>query len=160
MLRRTKRSLNFTNRDKYIKRWAISWACLAGALAMHVADEALTGFLPFYNSIITSLRQTYGWVPFPTFTFPVWLGGLIAGVIFLFALTPLVLRGQRWLKVLSYFLGILMIANAIGHVAMSIWLGEFAPGVYSSPVLLAAAIALIVTTRQTRHAAIAQRASV
>ena len=99
------------NRDKYINRWAISWVCLAGALGLHVTDEALTGFLPFYNSIITSLSDTYGWVPFPTFTYGQWLGGLITGVVILFALTPLVLRGHRWLKVLSWFLGILMIAD-------------------------------------------------
>ena len=64
-------------------RWAISWACLAAALGLHVADEALTGFLPLYNSVIESLRDTYGWVPFPTFTFPVWLGGLITLVVVL-----------------------------------------------------------------------------
>lgn len=142
------------SRDKFIVRWAVAWAFLAAALGLHVADEALTGFLPFYNSIISSLRETYGWVPFPTFTFPVWLGGLVAGVTILFALTPLVLRGYRWLKGLSWFLGVLMIANALGHFSMSIWLGEFAPGVYSSPVLLVAAIALIVTTVQTRHAGV------
>ena len=139
------------SRDKFIVRWAVAWASLAGALAIHIADEALTGFLPFYNSIITSLRDTYGWVPFPTFTFPVWLGGLITGVVFLFTLTPLVLRGYRWLAGLSWFLGILMVANGIGHISISIWLGEFAPGVYSSPILLVAAVSLIVTTIQSRH---------
>lgn len=140
------------SKNQLLIRWAISWACLAGALAIHVADEALTGFLPFYNSIIISLRETYRWLPFPTFTFPVWLGGLIIGVAVLFALTPLVLGGHRWLRGLSYFLAALMIANGIGHISASIWLGEFAPGVYSSPILLAAAIALIITTIQSRHA--------
>ncbi len=90
------------NRDKYIKRWARSWTCLAGALGIHVADEALTDFLPFYNSIITALRDTYGWVPLPTFTY-------------------------------------------------GVWLGEIAPRVYSSPILLAAANSLVVMTGQTRH---------
>ena len=139
------------NQDKSVSRWAVSWACLAAALALHVADEALNGFLPLYNSVIQSLRETYGWVPFPTFTFPVWLGGLIGLVVLLFALTPLVLRDLRLMRGLSYFLGILMIANALGHISISIWLGEFAPGVYSSPVLLAAAIALLVTAKQSRH---------
>jgi hypothetical protein len=139
------------NQDRLIVRWAVSWACLAAALGLHVADEALNGFLPLYNSVIESLREAYGWVPFPTFTFPVWLGGLIALVVLLFAMTPLVLRGYRWLRRLSYFLGILMIANAIGHISISVWLGAFAPGVYSSPVLLVAAIALLVTARQSRH---------
>jgi cation transport ATPase len=137
--------------DKFIIRWAISWACLAAALGLHVADEALNGFLPMYNSVIESMRATYGWVPFPTFTFPVWLGGLITLVVLLFALTPLVLRGYRWLRGLSYFLGILMIANAIGHISISIWLGDFAPGVYSSPLLLLAAVALLMTAFQSRH---------
>lgn len=137
--------------DKRNVRWAISWAGLAAALGLHVADEALTGFLPFYNSIISSLRDTYEWLPFPTFTFPVWLGGLILLVAVLFALTPLVSRGYVWLRGVSYFLGILMVANAIGHVSMSIWLGDFAPGVFSSPVLFVAAIALLVTARQSRH---------
>jgi hypothetical protein len=140
------------SRDKLIIRWAIAWACLAGALGLHVADEALTGFLPFYNSIITSLRDTYGWVPFPTFIFFNWLGGLVTLVIILFALTPLVLRGHRWLRGLSYLSGVIMTANAIGHFSMSAWLGEFTPGVSSSPILLVAAVALIVTTIQLRRA--------
>ena len=137
------------NHDKFIIRWAISWACLAAALGLHVADEAINGFLPLYNSVIESMRATYGWVPFPTFTFRVWLGGLIAGVVLLFALTPLVLRGYSWLRGLSYFLGVLMIANAIGHISISIWIRDFAPGVYSSPVLLLTAVALLVTAKQS-----------
>lgn len=141
--------MNSVNRNL---RWAKSWAILVAALALHVADEALTGFLPFYNSIISSLKDTYGWVPFPTFTFPIWIGGLIAGVVVLFALTPLVLRGYAWLRVVSYFLGILMLANAIGHVAMSVWLREPAPGMYSSPVLFVAAVALLVTTYRSGQA--------
>lgn len=138
------------NQDKFIIRWARSWACLAAALGLHVVDEALNGFLPMYNSVIESLRETYGWVPFPTFTFPVWLGGLITLVVLLFALTPLVLHGNPWMRGLSYFLGVLMIANALGHISISVWLREFAPGVYSSPVLLVAAIALLVTALQSR----------
>lgn len=143
-------------RDDVNVRWAISWAGLAGVLGIHVLDEALTGFLPFYNSIIVSIRETYAWLPFPTFEFKTWFGGLVVLVIVLFALTPLVFRGQRWLGILSYFLGALMVANAIGHILISIWLQEFAPGVYSSPVLLLAAITLIVTTFRARRA-IAER---
>lgn len=140
------------NSDKAIFHWGLSWACLAGALGVHVADEALTGFLPFYNSIITSVKDTYGWAPFPTFTFAVWLGGLVTLVIVLFALTPLVLRGHRWLRILSYFLGAITAANAIAHISISVWQGELAPGAYSSPVLLVAAVALIITTFRSRDA--------
>ena len=43
-----------------------------------------------------------------------------------------------------------MIANALGHFGASIALRRLAPGVWSSPVLLVAAVALLITTRQTR----------
>lgn len=132
-------------------RWAISWACLAVALALHVADEALTDFLPLYNSTIESLRDTYGWVPLPTFAFPIWLGGLTVVVVVLLALTRLIPRGYKWLRGLSYFLGVLMIVNAVGHMLASVWLRRLAPGAFSSPLLLLAAIALLVTTTQSRR---------
>lgn len=140
--------------DEANRRWAIAWACMAAATALHVTDEALTGFLPLYNSIVESARAAYGWiVPFPTFTFRVWLGGLILAVIVVLASTPLVRRGYPWLRPVSYFLGALMVSNALGHIAASVWLGRPAPGVYSSPVILAAAVALLVTTVAARRAA-------
>lgn len=133
-------------------KWALSWAALVIALGVHVADEALTGFLPLYNETIAAARDSYAWVPFPTFTFPVWLGGLVALVTVLLALTPLVRRGHAWLRPVAYFLGGLMTLNATGHIAVSLWLGRWAPGVYSSPFLLVAAIALIVTTSRSQPA--------
>ena len=138
--------------DKTRIRWAIAWAAMAAALALHVADEALTGFLPLWNSIVESVRDRYAWFPAPTFSFETWLGGLILLVVVLFALTPLALRGSRVLRVLSYFLGVLMIANATAHVVASSWLGEFAPGVYSSPVLFLAALALLYSAATARGA--------
>lgn len=131
-------------------KWALSWVAMAIALGGHVADEALTGFLPLYNETIAAARDSYAWVPFPTFTFPVWLGGLVALVTVLLALTPLVRRGHAWLRPVAYFLGGLMTLNAIGHLAASFWLGRLAPGVYSSPFLLVAAIALLITTSSVR----------
>ncbi len=137
--------------DQVLTRWTMSWAFLAVTLGLHVVDEAATDFLPFYNSLIESARDQGLWVPFPTFTFPVWIGGLIFGVVALLALTPLVLRGYRWLRLLSYVLGVIMVVNALGHVSASIWLGDFAPGVYSSPLLLIAALALLITAARSRH---------
>ena len=122
------------------------------SLGVHVADEASNDFLPLYNALIESLRDRYAWLPFPTFSYPVWLGGLIVLVLALLAMTPLVLHGYRWLRRLSYFLGILMIANAIGHLLASIWLRDFVAGVYSSPLLLVAAIALLVTAARSGRA--------
>jgi len=47
--------------------WA--WLLLVGALAAHVADEATTGFLDFYNPLVTSIRSRAPWFPMPTFDF-------------------------------------------------------------------------------------------
>ncbi len=131
-------------------QWQWTWLVLAGALALHVTEEALTGFLPVYNGIAGSVRARLPWAPIPTFTFPVWLAGLILGILLLFALTPVVSRGPRWIRVASFVLAVLMMGNALGHVAASCYWGRLAPGVYSSPVLLIAATALLVTTARAR----------
>jgi hypothetical protein len=71
-------------------------------------------------------------------------------VALLFALAPLAFRGVRWLRPPSYFLGVLMVANALGHLGASVYLRRPAPGVWSSPVLLAAALSLLIATRRAR----------
>ncbi len=129
----------------------MTWVFLALAIALHVTDEALTGFLPLYNSIVESLRESYPWVPLPTFSFPVWLTGLVIGVLLLLSLSPLVFAGSPYLRPVSYVLGVLMVGNALGHIGASIYWGIMAPGVLSSPILLLAALALLITTDRDRR---------
>jgi hypothetical protein len=131
-------------------QWRTAWLVLALAFGLHVSDEALTGFLPVYNSLVDGIRAKHPWVPLPTFTFPIWLGGLIVAVLFLLALTPVVARGARWVRALSVILGVLMTGNALGHIGASVYWGEPAPGVYSSPILLLAALALLVTASRAK----------
>jgi hypothetical protein len=133
-----------------VRRWRNAWIGLALALALHVTDEALSGFLVLYNSIAGEIRAAYPWLPIPVFSFPIWLGGLVAGIVLLLVLTPLVARGSRWLRTVSLVLGVLMIGNAAGHIGMSVYQSRLAPGVLSSPVLLVAAIALVVTAARAR----------
>jgi hypothetical protein len=133
------------------KQWGIAWVALTVALGLHVADEAITDFLPLYNSIAGTIRETYRWIPLPTFSFSVWLKGLIAGILFLLSLSPFVFAGNLIFRPISYFLGVLMTLNALTHIGGSIYLGELAPGALSSPFLLISAIALLVTTRRVRH---------
>jgi hypothetical protein len=128
-----------------IVQWRTAWIGLALALGLHVTDEALTGFLPVYNQVVEGVRARHPWVLLPTFMFPVWLGGLILGVLLPLALTPVVSRGARWIRVVSVILGVVMTGNALGHLGASVYWGRLAPGVYSSPLLLIAAIALLVT---------------
>lgn len=131
-------------------RWCVAWIVFAVVLGLHVADEALTGFLPLYNSFVDSLRARHPWVPLPTFAFSAWIGGLTVLVVILLGLAPLTLKGGRGLRVTSWVLAAIMIANAAGHVAASLWLGRPAPGVVSSPLLAAASVALVVTAAKAR----------
>ena len=130
------------------KQWGAAWLALTGAFCLHIVDEALTDFLPLYNSLVVSLRESLGWVPLPSFSFSQWLGGLVAGVVLLLALSPLVFSGRLFLRPVAYFLGVLMTLNALGHICGSILLGTLAPGTLSSPILLITAIALLLTTHR------------
>ena len=75
-----------------------AWVALALALGLHVVDEATHDFLSVYNPTVRALRGRVPWLPLPTFTFPVWLGGLIAGVLLLLCLAPLAYRGARFTR--------------------------------------------------------------
>ena len=120
-----------------------AWTALSLALAVHVADEALNGFLSLYNPIVTAAREKLPFLPFPTFRFPVWLGGLIFAVVVLLFLSRFAFRGSRWMRPLSYFIGIVMLFNGLLHFVGSVYMDRPMPGVYSSPLLLACAIYLL-----------------
>lgn len=133
-----------------IRQWRSAWVGLACAIAIHVTDEALTGFLGVYNRTVGRVRTRFPWLPLPTFTFTVWLTGLTVGVLLLLGLTPLISRGGRSVRIASLVLGVLMAGNAVAHVGASLYWGRFAPGVFSAPLLLIAACALLVTAWRAR----------
>jgi hypothetical protein len=133
------------------RRWAFAWAALCGAFALHVIDEAANDFLSWYNPNALAIRERLSWLPIPVFTFRVWIAGLTIAVLGLTALTPLVRRGRRWLVPLAYIYAIIHIGNAIGHLTASVAGRRFAPGVYSSPVLLASALWLLYETNRVRR---------
>jgi len=126
--------------------WA--WVALCLALALH--DEAATDFLSVYNPAALAIRDRLPFLPIPVFTFRVWLTGLIAAVGVLLVLSTFSFRGSRWMRLASYPFAILMLFNGLGHVAGSLYLQRLMPGVYSAPLLLAASICLLVTTRRLR----------
>lgn len=134
-----------------------AWLALCLALAVHVTDEALTGFLNVYNPTVMVLKQRAPWLPLPEFTFGLWLGGLIVGVVLLALLSPFLLSGARWVRPVAWVLAALMIANGLAHAAGTVLgrtVGEVTfdrpmPGFYSSPLLIAASIYLIVQLRKT-----------
>jgi len=132
--------------DQANRSFGSGWVFLSLALAAHVTDEALTGFLNVYNPTVMAMRARYSWFPMPVFGFREWLTGLICLVIALLLLTPFAMRGERWMRPLAYFLAVIMILNGLGHTLGTVFgrtvsTVHFArpmPGFWSSPLLLAA----------------------
>lgn len=125
---------------------ARAWQLLAGALALHVIDEASTGFLAFYNPMVLNIRSRIAWFPMPTFSFGAWLGGLIGFIIVLAALTPVVRRGGVAIRIVCVVFGVMMFLNGLGHLAGSIYFGRWLPGATSAPLLLIASVLLVRAT--------------
>jgi hypothetical protein len=150
-----------SNQEPATSRLGIAWVALCLALAVHVTDEALTGFLSVYNPTVLALRAKLGFWPMPTFEFREWLAGLVFGILLLAALSPFAFRNARWIRPIFYFCAIVTgVLNALGHTVATI-LGQTvstvrfsrpAPGFYSSPLLLMAAIYALVQLRRTRAA--------
>jgi hypothetical protein len=134
------------------------WFALTVAFALHVFDEAVTGFLAIYNPTVIALRARWGWFPMPTFEFREWLVDLSLAVVICFALTPLAAKGVRWLRPIAWIYAFIHLLNAVGHTAGTILghtvagvtLPRPAPGFYSSPLLFFASGWLMVRLRQTR----------
>ncbi|MBS1807914.1 MAG: hypothetical protein JST84_06965 [Acidobacteria bacterium] len=106
-------------------------------------DEALHDFLAIYNPTVQALRQKIPFLPLPTFTFEVWMAGLVLGIVLLLCLTPFAFHGAKWLKVPAKIFAVLMILTGAQHIIASFWLGRLMPGIYSSPLLIAASIYLL-----------------
>ncbi len=129
--------------------WA--WILLCLALALHVADEASTGFLSVYNPTVMALRKSRPWLPFPVFRFGVWLAGLVVANLLLLCLSVFVLRGSRWMRPIGFGFAVIMLANGLGHIlgtimgrtVASIRFPRPMPGFYSSPFLLLASAYLL-----------------
>jgi len=125
----------------------LAWMALCGALAIHITDEALSGFLDWYNPAVRALREKYPQLLLPTFTFEVWISLLIFAVVALSAVSYFVWTGRWAMRPISHVFAVFMLMNGLLHIAQSLYMREFMPGVYTSPLLLAASIALIVYTR-------------
>jgi hypothetical protein len=139
--------------------FGMAWFLLCLAFCAHVADEALTGFLPIYNATVLAMRSQYKWFPMPTFEFREWLTGLIVANIILLLLTPFAFRNAPWLRPIAYVYAGIHLLNGMGHSLATIFgqtvstihFARPAPGFYSSPLLFAGAIYLLIRLRTTRR---------
>jgi len=137
-----------------------AWVLLCLAFCAHVADEAVTGFLPVYNATVQAIRAEYAWFPMPTFAYREWLIGLIVVNALLLLVTPLAYRNARYLRPFAYVFAVIMFLNGMGHTlatvfgrtASSVPIPRPAPGFFSSPLLLAGAVYLFVRLRRSRIA--------
>lgn len=139
-------------------RFGIAWVLFALALVLHVTDEATHDFLRTYNESVHAIRARLPFLPIPTFTFAVWLTGLIAGILLLLVLSPFAFRGMRTLRLIAMPLGLIVgVFNAALHASSSIYFHRWMPGVYSSPFLLAAALFLLYASfRATKQPAVVE----
>ena len=130
--------------------FGIAWVALSLALAVHVTDEALTDFLSVYNPAVLAIRQRVPFLPIPTFTFKVWLTGLILGVLLLLGLSTFAFRGARFMAPLAYVFAAFMSLNGLQHLIASVYMGRVMPGAYSSPLLLVCSGYLLTVVRRRR----------
>ena len=140
----------------HLTRVRTAWLWLVAGLALHVIDEASTGFLDVYNPTVRALRERLGWFPMPEFSFEVWATGLAAVVVGLALLTPLVDRGPRAVRAAAVVFAGLMALNGVAHLTGTVMGRNVAtvqferpmPGTWSSPFLIGAAVLFIVCARQ------------
>lgn len=122
-----------------MEMFGIAWLAFAAAVAVHVADEAAHDFLSVYNPMVRTIRARLPFLPIPTFSFAVWLGGLIAGIALLFALSPLAFANNAWLRLVAWPLALLIgIGNGLLHLIGSAWFHRWMPGTLSAPLLILA----------------------
>jgi hypothetical protein len=117
-----------------------AWLALTVALAGHVVDEVVTDFLSIYNPLVSAARERWVWFPMPTFTFAVWLAGLIVLVGVLLSLTPLAYRGAAPMRVAAYPYAAIMLLNGGGHLAASVYFWRWMPGTTTAPLLLVTSV--------------------
>jgi len=129
-----------------VSQFGVAWLALCVTLAIHVADEALTDFLSVYNPAVRAIRARCPFLPLPTFTFRGWLTGLVLALVALASLTPFAYRGAGWMRPLAYAFGIVMVGNGLLHLVGSVYMKKAMLGVYSAPLLVAAAIYLLAAT--------------
>jgi hypothetical protein len=141
------------------RRFGLAWLLFVAALALHVTDEALTGFLTVYNPTVLEIRQRVPWLRPPTFGYTEWLSGLVIGISALLLLTPLAYAAPRAMRIFAMPLGVLVgILNGCGHLTGTIAGRTFAdihfpcpmPGTYSSPFLIAAAVNLVFASHRAK----------
>jgi hypothetical protein len=132
----------------HFRKWGWSFVALTAAFAIHVADEATSNAVAFYNALIGAVRGRYPFVPIPTLVGDAWLTGLVATVVVMSVLSVLAFRGVQRLKYPAYGLGAVVLLNSTQHVITSSLAHQLTPGTRSAPLLLIASAWILLETRR------------
>ena len=131
-----------------LTQFGLAWLLMGIAFGVHVADEATHDFLAWYNPIARSIRARIAPVPFPpVFTFWPWLLGLAVVTAAELLLTPVVSGHPGWSRPVALGFATINVGNALLHLIAAARLRRPVPGVMSAPLLLAAALWLLVSAR-------------
>ena len=111
------------------------WLALCFCLTVHVAEEAFTGFLPFYSDATRAVSELFPYVTSPSLVLAASMWLSVAFVATLTALTPFAYRGASWMRVATIGVALIALANVSGHIGGSMLAGCALPGVYTTPLL-------------------------
>jgi len=108
---------------------------LCFCLTAHVAEEAFTGFLPFYGDATRAVSELLPFVTSPSLVLAASMLLSVAFVATLTALAPFAYRGAGWMRVVTIGVSLVALANVSGHIGGSMLAGQALPGVYTTPLL-------------------------
>ena len=131
--------------------FGFAWLLLSLSSAANILDDALNDFLGYYNATVLTLYGHFSWFPRIDLNFREWLIGAIVADAVLLLLTPFAFRNSRFVRPIAYIFSIIMLligagtvlASALGQTVPSVHFSGGAPGVYTSPLLLAASVLLL-----------------
>ncbi len=121
------------------------WLALCFCLAVHVAEEAFTGFLPFYGDATRAVSELLPFVTSPSLVLATSMWMSVAFVAILTALAPFAYRGASWMRVATIGVSLVALANVSGHIGGSMLVGQALPGVYTTPLLAVVGVYALVS---------------
>ena len=121
------------------------WLALCFCLTVHVAEEAFTGFLPFYSDATRAVSEIFPYVTSPSLVLAASMWMSVAFVAILTALVPFAYRGASWMRVATIGVALVALANVSGHIGGSLLVGSALPGVYTTPLLAVVGVYALVS---------------
>ena len=121
------------------------WLALCFCLTVHVAEEAYTGFLPFYSDATRAVSELFPYVTSPSLVLAASMWMSVAFVAVLTALAPFAYRGASWMRVATIGVALIALANVTGHAGGSMLAGYPLPGTYTTPLLAVVGVYALVS---------------